>query len=644
MNQRLFATVTTKEFSTSVFQYQIGVFQGGTDCTVLFNMVFQLLLDTLGTPSNIQRCAYKFKADESIAILIAAYADDLEIITHTPEQNQELLTVSESWFLWTRGMRMKPPKCVGFAAKRFTRPSKFIPITSHTYSPYDPQLCIYGHTILAIGDSSFKYLGKLVHAIDGATKDMRLVRESVLKWITLIDTTPLLNAHRIWLYSNYLVAKISWWLTVSECKLFFCRKLDQAVLPFLKKWGGIPKPGNTAILFCGTHSRPGLNARTITATWQAMQVVKCRLLQTSADPRSNFIYQEQSNREHASHSHSFTPTVSLASITARTQQPSSNPQRLGLGAHQDTQKVKMSASRYFADQDNHKRLSHLQTLQMQGKWAEWDARSNRDLTWQKLLYGMTDSMLKWCLNAPNNSLPTWDNLRRWSQSKLELRCKVCGKDGPTLSHVLNGCVSALNQGRYNWRHDSVLNVIFTSLVTFTQSITTPSTSLISFVRAGEKDSQKPTQSQRRPGILPKAADWVLLHDSRSCLAPFPSHIAITNKRPDIALYSESLHNIVLIELTCPIEDNIEGTYASSKKGRYADLVRECVANGWETHLFTVVVGSRGYCAGSIRDCLLELGMDKSLANKTVQDASSTASRCSYFIYTRRNVKEWVHPS
>jgi len=119
---------------------------------------------------------------------------------------------------------------------------------------------------------------------------------------------------------------------------------------------------------------------------------------------------------------------------------------------------------------------------------------------------------------------------------------------------------------------------------------------------------------------------------------------VTNKRPDIVLYSPSLRKVVLIELTCPIEDNIEGAYASSKRPRYAELERECIAYGWSTHLYTIVVGSRGYCANSVRECLLELGLDRARANKTVQEASSTASRCSYFIYTRRNVKEWAPPS
>jgi len=639
--QRLFATVTTKDFSTSVFQYQIGVFQGGTDCTVLFNVVFQLLLDTVGTRSNIERCAYKFKANKAMAVLLAAYADDLEFITSTPTQNQELLANSESWFQWTRGMRMKPPKCVAFAAKRFVRPSKFKPITSHEYSPYDPQLRIYGHTIAAVGDSSFKYLGKLIHAVDRATKDRRLVRESVMRWISLVDQTPLLNAHRLWLYSNYLIAKISWWLTVCDCNVGFCKRLDRAVLPFLKKWGGIPKAGNTAILFCGTRSRPGLNARTIVSTWKAMQVVKCRLLQTSEDPRSNFIYLEQSKKEHASQSQSFAPTVALPSITAIAQQPSSRSLRLGLGAQQDTRHTKLSASHYFAELDNHTRLSHLKTLQMQGKWAELDARSSRDLTWQQLLYGMTDGMLKWCLNAPNNSLPTWDNLRRWSRSTLQAHCSCCRKPNPTLLHVLNACPVALNQGRFTWRHDMVLAVIFNACATFVQSIPAPSTNLISFVRAGEKCTQQ--SANKMPGILPRATDWVLLQDKKNDPAPFPAHIAITSKRPDIVIYSPSLCTVIMIELTCPIEDNIEGAYASSKRGRYAELERECIANGWSPHLFTVVVGSRGYCAGSVRDCLLELGLDKAQANKTVTEASRTASRCSYLIYTRRNVKEWVTP-
>jgi len=39
------------------------------------------------------------------------------------------------------------------------------------------------------------------------------------------------------------------------------------------------------------------------------------------------------------------------------------------------------------------------------------------------------------------------------------RCPLCCSRNPTTLHILNSCVSAFNQGRYTWRHDSVLSCI-----------------------------------------------------------------------------------------------------------------------------------------------------------------------------------------
>ena len=626
----------------------MGVFQGGTECTTLFNTVFQMLLDTVESPDNLEHCAYRFKADKSVALLHAAYADDYDLVTKTAAQNQRLLSTCESWFDWTRGMRMKPVKCISFAAKCFSPKEKgrFQPYTKARYSPYDPLLTIYGQPVAAIGEGiSFKYLGKFIYSADSATKDRALIKSRVMQWISLIDSTPLLNAHRCWLYSEYLVAKASWWLTVCDCSLTFCRSLDQAIRPYLKKWAGIPRRGaNAALLFCGGRERPGLRLRLLSVAWRAMQVVKWRILRDSTDPRSQFIFRQQEHKEHTSLSDRFAPTVSLPFISALAQQPSAPKQRLGLGLQQAVHHTKVSAFRYFSQRETQEQLEHLKRLTMQGKWAEWDDVAATDYTWQKLLWGTTDSYLKYLLNAPNNSLPTADNLARWSNSAVDLSCPCCGKHHPTLLHILNNCTP--NLGRYRWRHDQVLAVLCQAVTQFCATLDTP-TPTITFIKAGERPTQPPDAQLRRPhavGILSRATDWVVLSDADGALS-FPAHIAAnpSNQRPDLVLYSDASRTVILIELTVPAEENEHGAYASSKPLRYRKLHSECTGNRWQAYLFTVVVGSLGGRTSSLTDCLRQLGFDRALAKRTVAEAAATARRCSYWIYCRRALKQWEAP-
>ena len=60
-------------------------------------------------------------------------------------------------------------------------------------------------------------------------------------------------------------------------------------------------------------------------------------------------------------------------------------------------------------------------------------------------------------------MPTRDNLRRWGVRHVDLKCKLCDRIAPTLRHDFASCPVALSQGRYTWRHDSVLAQVITCL-------------------------------------------------------------------------------------------------------------------------------------------------------------------------------------
>ena len=63
-----------------------------------------------------------------------------------------------------------------------------------------------------------------------------------------------------------------------------------------------------------------------------------------------------------------------------------------------------------------------------------------------------------------NTLVTRKNLFKWSIGQSSA-CSFC-LQSETLQHVVSSCISYLDQGRYTWRHDSVLNVIASKLSAF----------------------------------------------------------------------------------------------------------------------------------------------------------------------------------
>ena len=70
---------------------------------------------------------------------------------------------------------------------------------------------------------------------------------------------------------------------------------------------------------------------------------------------------------------------------------------------------------------------------------------------------MKKGEMKCCLNSITNTLQTGDNLLMCGKATND-KCKQC-KGRETTCHVLNNCPVSLEQGRYTWRHNNVINYI-----------------------------------------------------------------------------------------------------------------------------------------------------------------------------------------
>ena len=156
-----------------------------------------------------------------------------------------------------------------------------------------------------------------------------------------------------------------------------------------------------------------------------------------------------------------------------------------------------------------------------------------------------------------------------------------------------------------------------------------------FVKKGAKVPRKRTPPV---GILHHASDWVLLADLNSNYC-FPVHIAFTQLRPEITIFSNSLRKVILIELTCPCEENME-SWHSTKINKYLALKTVIESNGWCVELFPVEVGARGYCSKSVLCCFKKLGFNNTRIRNTVKKLSKSSMECSFCIWLARNNKHW----
>ena len=103
-------------------------------------------------------------------------------------------------------------------------------------------------------------------------------------------------------------------------------------------------------------------------------------------------------------------------------------------------------------------MTHSSQLAHQGVWTHWDNVRPFDLPWHNLIYGPGPKVIAFVLNAQINSVETPDMMKLWGYTPTS-HCPLCAHKKCTLHHILVNCPFALEQGRYNWRHGSVLSNI-----------------------------------------------------------------------------------------------------------------------------------------------------------------------------------------
>ena len=94
----------------------------------------------------------------------------------------------------------------------------------------------------------------------------------------------------------------------------------------------------------------------------------------------------------------------------------------------------------------------------------------------------------------------------------------------------------------------------------------------------------------------QASDWTLQADLDKKLQF--SDIVQMVLRPAIVIQSTATKRLVIVELTVPWEERCQSAY-ELKKAKYTDLQTLYKERGWQTWLFPVEVGCRGFPAQSV---------------------------------------------
>jgi len=254
----------------------------------------------------------------------------------------------------------------------------------------------------------------------------------------------------------------------------------------------------------------------------------------------------------------------------------------------------------------------------------WECQYSRDIrpqtlwllepqswTWNRLQAGLPAGQLSFLLRAGADCLPTPLNLRRWHY-RICNKCPLCSSPTPTSAHILNGCQEALIQGRYTWRHDSVLNCLLSSV------------------------------QKELPATAHLFADIPSWRASESPPATVPTSTSTTLARPDIVLIEDLSVN--LLELTVPTNTNealLAARKRKSEKPLYLQLVSDLEDRGLSVSFETLEIGSLGHYTPCAVKCLTStFSMSKRLAKNILSKLSKISIACSYHIFNARNSLSW----
>ena len=266
--------------------------------------------------------------------------------------------------------------------------------------------------------------------------------------------------------------------------------------------------------------------------------------------------------------------------------------------------IKSKVKKVIKEDSERQRAEHAKELIKQGRLIHLLQEMEMDATWKSYLYALPKGTMKFILNSTIDTLPTKTNLKLWGLSGSD-KCKLCGRK-ETTKHILSACDTALNQGRYTFRHNRVLkeitNNIDTNLYTFYSDL----------------------EGQTIEG------------------GTIPPDVLVTAEKPDIVILHRLIKHLVVIELTCPWEENLEDA-RQRKSNKYAPLIADIEQKGFSVEYFPLEVGARGIINKANKETIKDISLYTTINTKNLIKAlSKEAVTASYYIFLSRNERDWTN--
>ena len=372
---------------------------------------------------------------------------------------------------------------------------------------------------------SFTYLGRSFdYGMTNANHKVS-VRDKFTSIMEIINNLPLHPKNKMKIYHRYLLPKLSWDLTVSDLGITWVKQnLDNRAAQYFRRWLELPISCNLSIAQL-TKQEFGLGLVLVSVRYTQCQATLRNILRNSKNADINHIHEE----------------TAAANIQYDIYKSSKDAIKTLRSLNKDRIENKLTS----------------QKLIISSVWQFSSPKLSK--YWSKVVESMPRNIYNFCIRYLNNALPNGTNAFRW-KTREDSFCTQC-QQAESLQHVVSGCPSALREGRYNWRHDSILLAMASAFSSV----------------AGSK-------------VYCDIATHFLK----------PEVITGTTSRPDLVV--EANDKLLVVELTAGFETNISKNELR-KQNRYEDLLHNLKEDYTSVQFCNISMGALGVF-GRDSECLI----------------------------------------
>ena len=424
-----------------------------------------------------------------------------------------------------------------------------------------------------------------------------------------IDHSAVRGEHKLAIYERHALPSLRYHLSIHDMHKTHLTELDNIAKKYLKKWLNFPTRGVTD---AGIFHPYLLNVKQPSQIYHEGHTGNLALMKMKGDKTVQTCIQSKLERESSWIKKSSTivksnETIAQLVANGTIAQPGSSTTKKSMNS------VKNAVKRSIKADVLYKWNTNVQQLTLQGEFTKLLIEEQSSVTWQSIIRKMPRNVMSFAARLSTNSLATPSNLVRWGKRKMG-SCPLCHNKNATLSHIVNFCPVSLKQGRFTWRHDSVLQHITRTV----KNLLTPNTDVYADLDGWKINA----------GTIP--ADILVSSGKGS--------------RPDLVLINRNEKRIALLELTCSLPHNVTGAH-NVKNATYTELKIALTEKGYMVDLLPFEVCSNGHLTNKNKQDLSTSLRKFNIKLKTnvFVELGQIAPLCTMSVFFAYQTTEWTSP-